>query len=327
MITVLARRFAIAVLTAMVFCSPAAAVSPLSDAKRLLAEGARFTWDDAESRSVKIVVQRRDQTSGGVRSSIGSGFLISPDGLFITAYHVVKYCLGNNQTQAGFSVAVDCSKEHPNIEYRALNGGREFEIEIVSYLRREDSIRSEVQTPEETAELKDFVIARLKTPTAGRFAYWQLNDFGKPLAVDNTAKHDDFKPLVPPKKVFVAAYAAGPDFTLAEGFLNLIDRDRRAYFAWNRDIYDPRVLRAYDIPPGIKWGIPVANYMSGGAVIDPAGTVIGLVVNQSGGNAGVLSTENFLDTFFSRTAAPGTPPAVVLTPTRAPLYLKARGGL
>src|SRR5512138_509404 len=104
-----AQRFAIALLIAMVFCSPAAVASPLSDAKHLLAEGARFTWDDARSRSVKIVVQRRDQTGGAVRSSIGSGFLISPDGLYITAYHVMKYCLGNNQARPGFSVALDCS--------------------------------------------------------------------------------------------------------------------------------------------------------------------------------------------------------------------------
>jgi Trypsin-like peptidase domain len=307
-----------------------AAGSSLTDAEQLLAEGAGFTWEDARSRSVKIIVQRRDGSAeNAVRSSIGSGFLISPDGLFVTAYHVMKYCLGNNQAAAGFSVALDCSTEHPKIEYRAQNDGKEFEIEIVSYLRLKDSVKGEVQTPEETMRLKDFVIGRLKAPASTRFAFWQLNEFKRQPSGDiGPRAFAELKPLVPPKKVFVAGYAAGPDFALAQGFLNLTEDQHRAYFAWNRDIYnDPRLLQKYGIPAGTRWGIPVANYMSGGAVIDAAGDVLGLVVNQSAGNAGVLSTQNFLETFFSRTAQPGTPPAVVLKYSRTPLYLKAGNNL
>jgi S1-C subfamily serine protease len=302
--------------------------SSLTDAKQLLAEGAGFSWDDARARSIRILVQRRDQSSD-VRSSIGSGFLISPDGLFVTAYHVMKYCLGNNQGAAGFSVTLDCSAEHPKIEYRAENNGKEYEIEIISYLRREDSVKAEVQTPEETMKLKDFVIGRLKAPAGTRFAFWQLNEFKRQRASDNPpAAHVELRPLVPPKKVFVAGYSAGPEFSLAQGFLNLTEAQHRAYFAWNYDVYeDPRLLQTYGIPAGTRWGIPVVNFMSGGAVIDAAGNVVGLVVNQSAGNAGVLSIENFLETFFSWTAKPGTPPTVLLKPTQTPLYLKVQNHL
>lgn len=321
----LTPRLAAGLLALILSFPPSAIGSSLTDAKQLIAAGAGFTWEDAQSRSVKLVVQRRDQNSA-VRSSIGSGFLISPDGLFVTAYHVMKYCLGNQQLQAGFSVALDCSKEHPAIEYRALSGGREFEVEIVSYLSRADSIKGDVQTPEETIGLKDFVIARLKTPSGVRFPYWRLSDFKNPSRGDpNSRTHLQLKPLVPPKKVFVAGYAAGPEFSLAEGFLNITEDQHRAYFAWNRDIYeDPRILQSFGIPAETRWGIAVANYMSGGAVIEASGDVLGLVVNQGGGSAGVLSMENLLATFFSRTAKPGTEPVILLRPSETPLYLRAQ---
>jgi trypsin-like peptidase len=318
-------RSAAALLALVLSFPPRAIGSSLTDAKQLLAAGAGFTWEDAQSRSVKILVQRRDQNSA-VRSSIGSGFLISPDGLFVTAYHVMKYCLGNKQSQAGFSVALDCSKEHANVEYRALNGGREFEVEIVSYLPRADSIKGDVQTPEETIELKDFVIARLKAPSGVNFPYWRLSDFKYPSSSNASAKAPlQLKPLLPPKRVFIAGYAAGPEFSLAEGFLNITEDQHRAYFAWNRDIYeDPHILQRFGIPTGTRWGIPVANYMSGGAVIETTGDVLGLVVNQGGGSAGILSMPNLLDTFFSRTANPDTKPAILLRPSDTPLYLRAQ---
>jgi hypothetical protein len=61
--------------------------------------------------------------------------------------------------------------------------------------------------------------------------------------------------------------------------------------------------------------------MSGGAVIDKSGSVIGIVVNGTGRAAGVLSIENFLQTFFSRSPRPGSRPALSLSPAETPLYL------
>src|ERR1043166_3637437 len=58
----------------------------LTDPKQLQAQGPAFTWDNARSRSVKIVLQPK--AAGGPPVLIGSGFIISPDGLFVTAYHV-----------------------------------------------------------------------------------------------------------------------------------------------------------------------------------------------------------------------------------------------
>jgi hypothetical protein len=62
--------------------------------------------------------------------------------------------------------------------------------------------------------------------------------------------------------------------------------------------------------------------MSGGAVIDPAGRVIGIVVNGNHNTAGVLSIENVLSTFFSRTNPAAAAPSLVLTPAATPLYLR-----
>jgi hypothetical protein len=62
--------------------------------------------------------------------------------------------------------------------------------------------------------------------------------------------------------------------------------------------------------------------MSGGAVVDSSGYVVGLIVNGNHNTAGVLSIENILSTFFSRIGASGARPDVLLGPTRTPLFLK-----
>jgi hypothetical protein len=62
--------------------------------------------------------------------------------------------------------------------------------------------------------------------------------------------------------------------------------------------------------------------MSGGAVVDPSGYLVGLVVNGNTNTAGILSIENVLETFFSRSGRSGTLPSVILIPTKTPLYLK-----
>jgi len=296
----------------------------LTEPTQLAAEGARFTWEDARSKSVKILMRYKDRDGSWKQSDMGSGFLISSDGLFVTAYHVMKYCLKNNQAKSGFSVAVDCSTEHPVLEYRAQNRGGEFEIELVSHLTKEESTKGEVQTPDDTIKLRDFVIGRLKSVRPGvEFPHWDLKDFRRGM-IDLTrpAADFEFKPLVPPKKVFLAGYPGDRDFAIAPGFLNLAEDRHRGYFAADIALYESQYLESHGIPANTQWGIAVENHMSGGAVVDYAGNVVGVIINGHARSAGVLSIENFLETFFSRSAKPGTRPAVFLSPTRTPLYLR-----
>lgn len=291
----------------------------LTDAKQLQAQGPAFTWDNARSRSVKIVLQPK---AAGSPAVIGSGFIISSDGLFVTAYHVMSYCLENNKGRRSVTARLDCSSEHPKVAYRALNNGVEYEIELVAYLTSAESTKAGMQSPEETIQLKDFVIGRLKGPYV-RFDYWKLNDFTEGLIKQIPSSATlELKPLMPPKKVFIAGYPEGSDFAIADGFLNVTEDQRRAYFAWNHDIYDPRFLEAHDIPIDTVWGMRIENHMSGGAVIDKNGSVIGIVVNSGAHAAGVLSIENFLGTFFSRSPHAGSRPALSLSPAEIPLYLK-----
>jgi hypothetical protein len=307
----------------LVFFPPAVGSTYLTEPNQLAAEGAPFTWEEAHSKSVKIVVQYKDRDGSSKRADVGSGFLISPDGLFVTAYHVMKYCLKNNQGSSGFSVAVNCSTEHPVLEYRAQNRGHEFEIELISHLKGEESTKGDVQTPDEIIKLRDFVIGRLKSPAGARFPYWELRDFNKGM-IDLTRAGADFelRPLVPPKKVFITGYGTERDFAIARGFLNLTEDQHRGYFAADVPVYESRYLEAVGIPTDTQWGIGVENHMSGGAVIDFSGRVVGVIVNGDARTAGILSIENFLETFFSRSARPGAQPAVFLIPTNAPLYLK-----
>lgn len=287
------------------------------------AQSAGFDRDQARARSVKILLQSRRDNGVLRRADIGSGFLISADGLFVTAYHVMKYCLEASRSDAGFSVAIDCSREHPKVQYIAQNNGREFEIEVVSHLRREESTLSGLQSPDDAIKLRDFVVGRLKIPPGARVPYWPLRDF-KNGTIDLTRPHADFelKPLVPPRRVFVAGYAEDRDFAIAEGFLNVTEDFQRGYFAANIPLYPREHLEAWGIPADTEWGIAVENHMSGGAVVDFSGSVVGVVIGAMERSAAILSIENLLETFFSRAAAPGTQPAVLLTPTKAPLYLR-----
>jgi hypothetical protein len=66
----------------------------------------------------------------------------------------------------------------------------------------------------------------------------------------------------------------------------------------------------------------IENHMSGGAVIDSAGYVVGMVVNGNQNTAGILSIENILATFFSRQSDSEARPALLLNPTNTPLFLK-----
>lgn len=295
----------------------------LSGAEHLSAEGAAFSWEEAYSKSLRILVQYQDRAGIWKQANLGSGFLISRDGLFVTAYHVMKYCLENLRQKASFSVGVNCSAEHPVLRYKAVNRDQEFEIEIISYLKEQDSISKRTsQTPDETIKRRDFVIGKLKAGSRTVFPYWNIRDFREgTVDLSNPSADFELEPLLPPKKVFIAGYPENRDFVIAHGFLNVTEANRRGYFATDLEIYTPAYLKNQGMSPDTKWGIRVENHMSGGAVINPMGFVVGVVVNGLGNTTGVLSIENVLETFFSRSASGGKE-AVILKPTKAPLYLR-----
>src|ERR1700757_5222262 len=124
---------------------------------QLTAEGAHFSWEEAKSRTIKIFVEAKAREGNLKRADIGSGFLVSPDGLFVTAYHVMKYCLQSQKEASGFSVAVDCSATQSlsslpvgGLRYKAQNDDHEFGIQILSHLKEKDSTAGKnFHTPDE----------------------------------------------------------------------------------------------------------------------------------------------------------------------------------
>lgn len=304
-------------------CSSLARADYLTDTEHLRSAGAQFSWRDVESRSVKIAVEYQD---GDVkrRAHLGSGFLISSDGLFLTAYHVMSFCLSGRKEMSGFAERADCSAARPRVRYLAHNREREFEIEVLSHLNERDSTSGKnSHSPDEIIKQRDFVVARLKTNPGHQFPYWKVRDFvqGK---VDLRQPKADFElqPLFPPKKVFIAGYPRDGKFQISHGFLNLADDKNRGYFSADYALYSPDYLRHAGIAPDTKWGMKVENHMSGGVVLDPSGNPLGIVVNGGDNTAGVLSIENILETFFSRFSQSSATPAILLEPTRTPLYLK-----
>ena len=272
---------------------------------------------------MKILLEYRDANNVWRRVNLGSGFLVSGDGLFVTAYHVMKHCLQAQKRTSGFAVLVDCSTARPGVRYLAENEGGEFELDIVSYLPESDSTQGkERHTPDEIIKQKDFVIGKLRTGGAVSFSYWKLRDFdATTIEANNPGADFHLMPLMPPKRVFVTGF---PDyeFVISEGYLNLTEKNRRGYFAADLKVYTASYLQSQGFAPDTRWGMRIENHMSGGAVVDAAGYVVGLVVNGNHNTAGILSIENILSTFFSRRAHPGTQPAIRLLPTNTPLYLK-----
>ena len=312
-------------LTLFWFSFPTAALGNyLAEAEQLSAEGVQFSWSEVKSKSLKIILQYQDSDGNWRRTNLGSGFLISPDGLFVTAYHVMRYCLLGQKDVNRFAESVDCSAAHPRARYSAANGDRAFEIEILSHLSEAESTNGKnVHTPDEIIKQRDFVIGKLRTQPGTRFSYWQLPDF-KPDTISLSDPRADFElqPLLPPKKVFIAGFPRDRDLEIASGFLNLKDENHRGYFAADYKLYAPGYLEKEGISPETRWGMRVENHMSGGAVVDRTGSLVGIVVNGNKNTAAILSIENIMANFFSRTGRSGASPAVILTPTKTPLYLR-----
>lgn len=287
-------------------------------------KGVAFTWQHARSRSLKILIEYREKDGSWRRVNVGTGFLLSPEGLFVTAYHVMKHCLAPQRESNGLSVRVDCSTARPDIRYLAVNDGREFPFDIISHLREADSTRGkEAHTPDEIIKQRDFVVGKVRTQSTDKFSFWRLKEFDQ-ASVDINNPNADFSltPLMPPKRVFIAGFPNNHDFVISEGFLNLTEKNGRGYFAADLKVYSPSYLESQGVSRHTQWGMRVDNHMSGGAVVDSSGYVVGLVVNGGDNTAGVLSIENILATFFSRVGGSGARPALLLNPTDAPLFLK-----
>jgi hypothetical protein len=237
----------------------------------LSAKDVNFTWAQAKTRSLKILLEYRDTANAWRRVSLGSGFLLSSDGLF---------------------------------EADSTNG-------------------KETHTPDEIIKQRDFVVGKLKTDATKSFSFWRLKDFDQTVIdVSNPGADFQLTPLMPPKKVFIAGFPNGSDLVISEGFLNLTEKNRRGYFAADLKVYTKPYLESQGVAVDTKWGMRVENHMSGGAVVDSSGFVVGLVVSGNHNTAGILSIENILSTFFSRAGSFGVRPALLLKPTDTPLYLK-----
>jgi S1-C subfamily serine protease len=303
--------------------SPAlSAANFLEGTDHLMAEGANFSWDEAEAKSLRILVELKDSRGEWTSYELGSGFLIAGEGYFVTAYHVMKYCLQAKKTAVSFADPVSCSGQ-PQLRYKALNRGKVFEIDIISHLREQDSVDGKAkQSPDDTIKQRDFVIGKLKTSRAD-FSYWQIKDFHEGIIdLKRPAAEFELEPLYPPMKVFAIGYPDKREFAITAGYLNLKESQRRGYFAADIEVYSPRYLETVGLSPATRWGIRVENHMSGGAVVDADGFVVGLVVNGHANTTGVLSIENVLENFTSRSESHGGDRAVILVPTRVPLYLR-----
>ena len=317
-------HFRYLILLAVLFLAPGPASSNFITSPEEFSQSpdVAFSWQDARSRSVKILLEYRDK-DGWRRVSLGTGFLLSSNGMFVTAYHVMKYCLQAQRNTTGHSVRIDCSTS-AQLRYIAVNEGREFPIEIIAHLTESDSTKGKDRhSPDDIIKQRDFVIGKIQAQPPHRFPVWPIRDFDQAtIDLSNPAADFTLMPLLPPKRVFVAGFPSSHDFVVSEGFLNLTEKNGRGYFAADLAVYTPSYLDSQGVARNTRWGMRIDNHMSGGAVVDSAGYIVGLVVNGDDRTAGVLSIENLLATFFLRDSARNAAPALRLNPTDTPLFLK-----
>jgi len=86
----------------------------ITSADQLEASGANFTWSGVRTKTVKILLEYQDTDGQWRGASVGSGFVISPDGLFLTAYHVMNFVLRMTRATMDYplvlSVSLDCRR-------------------------------------------------------------------------------------------------------------------------------------------------------------------------------------------------------------------------
>ena len=180
----------------------------------------------------------------------------------------------------------------------------------------------ETHTPDEIMTQKDFVIGKLKSDKT-TFLYWRVRDFEDgTVDADGAREELQLTPMLPPKQVFIAGFPQAEQFAISQGFLNLIEKNQRGYFAVDMNVYTESYLRSQAVALDTEWGMRTQNHMSGGAVVDVHGYVVGLLVNGNASTAAVLSIENILKTFFTRRTNTGDRPAILLDPDLTPLFLK-----
>src|SRR5689334_4312224 len=160
----------VAALCLFLACGSAAAEF-MTNGEQLSTQGAAFTWEDARARTVRVLLESHKSDGTVARAPLGSGFLISADGLFVTAYHVMQYCLESERRESRLATSVECSARRPGVSYKAEVAGQVYDIEVVSFGKENESVNGKSsQTPDETIKHKDFVIAKIKADKKQRFS-------------------------------------------------------------------------------------------------------------------------------------------------------------
>jgi len=88
------------------YCTTPSFAGFIITADELASQGVIFTWPDVRAKTVRIVAEYSDENGAPKQVSLGSGFLISPDGLFVTAYHVMKFCLAEERGRSALATVL-----------------------------------------------------------------------------------------------------------------------------------------------------------------------------------------------------------------------------
>src|ERR1051325_10491637 len=123
------------IIAALFLCllSGSASAEFMTGPEQLASQGAAFTWEEARARTVRVLLESHKTDGTVVRAPLGSGFLISADGLFVTAYHVMQYCLQSERRESRLATSVECSAKRPGVSYKAEVAGQVYNVEVVSF--------------------------------------------------------------------------------------------------------------------------------------------------------------------------------------------------
>ena len=112
------------------------------------------------------------------------------------------------------------------------------------------------------------MIGKLKSDKT-TFLHWRVRDFEDgTVDADGAREELQLTPMLPPKQVFIAGFPQVAQFAISQGFLNLIEKNQRGYFAVDINVYTESYLRSQAVALDTEWGMRTQNHMSGGAVVD-----------------------------------------------------------
>lgn len=259
--------------------------------------GSEIKWKDLEQMVLKITTK-----VDGIEVN-GTGFLISPDGYFLTTLHGLEAALQDRLNQQDLSTPIEAKG------YEAKIGSDTYHFSIVSHPNYKDV--SQDQAVLASIKSRDFVVAKLELPAEKKLPFFDLskkNGLGhsSDLAESETeAKLGKFNQI---PLTFIPGFPAleksNGSFQIGVGFMTYFETGHRGFLMGPLegafDLQSTKSESELPLYERLKKGPHLVGGSSGSPVINREGTLLGLLRSAGETTASVVSINSVLSTLFQQ---------------------------